>query len=135
MPAKTRLATGLSAPIYTATAAAGDRVEGVLLRDARSNTVVARANDRVQGRILRLVQLLDVPPRWYIAIRFDSMERDGIEQPISLKPLDDGVRNALPVRRKIAIRIDKPDGAGLFVFSGAGDLVLDRSFHSEWETR
>ena len=47
------LLVGLSTPTDTATAAAGDRVEGVLLRDARSKTgIVAKADDQVEGRIL-----------------------------------------------------------------------------------
>ena len=143
LPPNVRLLIGLSKPIDTSTAAAGDRVDGVLLRDAFAGKqgAVAKANDRVHGRILRLQQWMSPPPRWYVAIRFDTIERNGIEQPVALKPVDDGDRSALRVPTK-ALRtkalpeaIERPEGAGVFVFTERGNLVLDRDFQSEWETR
>jgi hypothetical protein len=107
LPPKTRLLIGLSKPINTETAAAGDVVEGVVL---------PKGVDRVHGRILRLQQEM-VPasktPRWTVEIRFDTIERNGVEQPIDLKPV----------------------GSGVFIFAQPGNLVLDQTFHSEWETR
>ena len=32
-------------------------------------------------------------PQWTVAIRFDSIERDGVEQEVAFKPLDDGDRS------------------------------------------
>jgi hypothetical protein len=98
---------------------------------------MARANDRVHGRILRLQQWMGPPPRWYMAIRFDTIERNGIQQPVSLKPVDDGDRTGQRMRSAPLSRqaMERPEGAGVFVFNGSGDIVLDQSFHSEWETR
>ena len=137
LPAGVRLSVGLSTAIDTATAAAGDRVEGILLRDARSaKGVVAHAKDRIYGRILRLESVMNVPPRWYITLRFDTIVRSGIEQPVKLVPLDDGVRNAPRIRiRVLAGEGDIPEGSGRFIFAGPADFVLDQKFHSEWETR
>jgi hypothetical protein len=76
-----------------------------------------------------------------VAIRFDAIERNGIEQSIALRAIDDGDRSARGAQRK-ALRTKaspeamvRPERAGLFVFSESGNLVLDRNFHSEWETR
>jgi hypothetical protein len=141
LPSKVRLLIGLSKPINTEVAAAGDAVEGVLLRDVTSKNsgIVAKANSRVHGRILRLQQYLDPTPRWFIAIRFDTIERNGVEQSMALQPIDDGERAPAPVRglrgRLPAGTQDKPEGAGLFLFSEHGNFVLDQRFHSEWETR
>ena len=48
-----RFEIGLKSPIHSETAAAGDAVTGVILRDVKD---VARANDIVRGRIPRLEQ-------------------------------------------------------------------------------
>ena len=139
LPSKVDLLIGLSKPIQTDTAAAGDAVDGVLLRDATDSNLgtIARVNDRVHGRILRLQQWMGPPPRWYVAIRFDSIERNGIQQPVSLKPIDDGDRTGQRLRVAPLSRqaMERPEGAGVFVFTGSGDVVLDQNFHSEWETR
>jgi hypothetical protein len=138
LPPKVRLLIGLNQPINTETAAAGDSVEGVLLRDVVDWKLgtVARVNDRVHGRIMRLQQYMDPPARWFIAIRFDRIERSGIQQPIALIPLDDGDRSAQhfswPAPQGA---LQRPAGAGLFIFAEHGNIVLDQNFHSEWETR
>src|SRR5579863_2984231 len=143
LPPKVRLLIGLSKPIHSETAAAGDPVEGVLLRDVTDKRLgtMAKVNDRVHGRVLRLQQWMSPPPRWYLAIRFDTIERNGpnqtvTEQPIALKPVDDGDRPAQRVRAPLSRQaMERPEGAGVFVFTERGNIVLDQNFHSEWETR
>jgi hypothetical protein len=138
LPSKTRLSIGLTTPINTEIAAAGDAVEGVLLRDVADKKLgmLARTNDRVHGRILRLQQYSTPTPRWLIAIRFDSMDRGGVEQPLSLKPLDDGDRSGQRLRApNLRDAVEKPAGSGLFIFGEHGNFILDQKFHSEWETR
>jgi len=142
LPSRIRLGIGLSKPIDTAIAAAGDSVEGVLLRDVidlRLGTV-ARTNDRVHGRILRLQQYMDPSPRWFVTIRFDTIERKGpggvSARPIVLNPVDDGDRSVQPVPGPVPQGVlQRPVGAGVFVFAWHGNMVLDQNFHSEWETR
>lgn len=137
LPPKVRLAIALTTPVNTEAAAAGDAVEGVLLRDAvEKKQVFARAGDKVRGRILRLQQIADAMPRWVVAIRFDTIQRGTNAQPISLQALDEGVRAGPPNRRaNLVDTAGKPAGSGLYIFVGAGNLVLDKNFHTEWETR
>ncbi|HEX4278963.1 MAG TPA: hypothetical protein VHZ74_26590 [Bryobacteraceae bacterium] len=123
-----RLQIGLKSPIHSQTAAAGDPVTGVILRNVKD---VARANDLVHGRVLRIEQRLVPFPRWTVTIRFDSIEHNGGEEALDLRPLDDGYR----ARRNVVPQERRPAQAGVFIFAGAGDLVLDEKFHSEWETR
>jgi len=128
LPPNLRLQIGLKSPIRSETAAAGDTVTAVILRDIKG---VARANDIVHGRILRLEQFVSPSPRWVVAIRFNRIETNGVEQTLDLMPLDDGNRP----RRYAILTERRPAGGGVFIFAQAGNLVLDRTFHSEWETR
>jgi len=128
LPANLRLQIGLKSPIRSETAAAGDEVTGVLLRDVKD---VAKQNDVVHGRILRLEQFLLPTPRWVVAIRFNRIEHNGVERPLDLSPLDDGNRE----RRNAILTERRPPGAGVFIFPQPGSLALDQKFHSEWETR
>jgi hypothetical protein len=141
LPPKIRLEIGLATPVNTEAAAAGDAVEGVILRDAGDKKQPAvRAGDKVHGRILRLQQYTEPAPLWLIAIRFDTIERGGVAQPIALRPLDDGNRSG-QTSRAVNQRManldfkEKPQGVGLFIFQRSGDFALDKSFHSAWETR
>jgi len=146
LPSKTRVRVFLDPPVRSDTAAAGDPVTGVVEKEVREKgKVVVRQTDRLHGRILRLEQFLEPDTRWVVAIRFDSVERDGVEIPVAFKPVDDGERTApdprmsgrrgggmtAPMRRA---PVERPPGAGVFVFTQSGQLVLDRKFHSEWET-
>jgi hypothetical protein len=132
LPAKVRMSIGLTSAINTEIAAAGDAVEGVVLKTG----AVVKAGDRVHGRILRLEQIMTPAPRWYVALRFDRIERNGVEQPILLRPLDDGVRTAVGKGATYPEgSLQKPEGAGLFVFGEHGNITIDQKFHSEWETR
>ena len=66
----------------------------------------------------------------------DTIERKGIEQPIALRPVDDGDRSAQRVKTKTPpAAVERPEGAGVFIFAEHGNFVLDQNFHSEWETR
>ena len=121
LPARTGLHIGLEKPIDTSAAAAGDEVAGVLIEDAKNKA--AHKNDRVHGRILRLEQVMGATPHWIVAIRFDTIERNGQTQPVLLRPLNDG-----PAAQR-------PQGAGVFIFPGRGDVVIDAKFQSQWETR
>jgi hypothetical protein len=116
LPPGLRFRIGLTSPIHSETAAAGDAVTGVILHEVKDRKlgIVARENDVVRGRILQLEQHMYPIPRWLLAIHFDTLEHNGVEQPLALK---------------------SRDGRGTFIFEQAGNVVIDRSFHSEWETR
>jgi hypothetical protein len=116
LPKGLHLRIGLTSPIRSETAAAGDAVTGVVLHEVKDRTlgIVARENDVVHGRILQLEHQMYPFPRWLLAIRFDTLEHDGVEHPLALK---------------------SRDGPGTFTFDRAGNIVIDQKFHSEWETR
>lgn len=146
LPPGVRLQIGLEGVIDTDTAAAGDVVTGVVLRDVKDKKlgVLALRNDHVRGRILGLEQFMDPQPRWIVTIRFDAMERRGVEQSLSLTPRDDGERTRLTftsgnrtgqARPLVLPPLPHPPGSGVFVYQERGKLVLDKGFHSEWETR
>jgi hypothetical protein len=144
LPPKTRIRVKIDPPLNSDTAAAGDAITGVVEHEVKAKgQVVVRTTDRLHGRVLRLEQHMMGQPRWVVAIRFDSIERDGVEQEVSFRPLDDGDRSKEQLRtlgrgigRPVPINVpERPAGAGVFVFSEAGRLVLDQKFHSEWETK
>jgi hypothetical protein len=146
LPPKTRIRVKIDPPINTETAAAGDPIIGVVEHDVKEKgQVVVRTTDRLHGRLLRLEQNMVPVPAWTVAIRFESIERDGVTQPVTFKPLDDGDRTPQPIayggRRGMpsttapASNIKRPPGTGVFVLPALGNLVLDQKFHSEWETR
>ncbi len=114
LPPKLRLQVALSSPINGETAAAGDTITGVVLRDVKDKAagVLVHEKDRVHGRILRIEQEFLPAARWTVVLRFDSIERGGVEQPVALQQV----------------------GGTDFHFSVHGALTLDQSFHSEWET-
>src|SRR5580698_9623717 len=116
LPPNLRFRIGLTSPIHSETAAAGDAVTGVILHEVKDRKlgIVARENDIVHGRILQLEQHMYPFAGWVLAIRFDTLEHAGVEQPLVLK---------------------SKERSGTFVFAQAGNIVIDRSFQSEWETR
>jgi hypothetical protein len=146
LPPKTRIRVRIDPPLNSDTAAAGDPIVGVVEREVKEKgQVTVRTTDRLHGRVLRLEQRMVPLPMWIVAIRFESIERDGVEQPVSFRPVDDGDRTQQPVRSygrrgqiggAPAMKLpERPAGAGVFVFSEVGRLVLDQKFHSEWETK
>jgi cytochrome c1 len=112
LPPKTRLQISLAKPLDTEAAAAGDEVTGV--------ATAGRETDPVHGRILRLVEYSTPKPHWVIAIRFESIDRGGAAQPLSLKPPG----------KPLAEFPDLPPDAGVFTFDGRPS-----QFPAVWETR
>jgi hypothetical protein len=145
LPPRTQIRVKINPPINSETAAAGDPITGVVEREVKQKgQVVVRTTDRLHGRLLRLEQFMVPSPYWVVAIRFESIERDGVEEPMTFSPLDDGDRSAPEMQfagRRVmpsSPRQDipkRPPGAGIFVLAEAGNLVLDQKFHSTWETK
>jgi len=117
LPSGLHFRIGLTSPIHSETAAAGDAITGVVLRDVKDRKlgVVARKDDVVHGRILQIEQRMFPLPHWTLAIRFDSLDHGGGEQALSLEAAN--------------------GGRGVFIFERSEDIVIDQTFHSEWETR
>jgi hypothetical protein len=143
LPPKTRMRVHIDPPVDSSTAAAGDPITGVVISPVKEKGVVlVNAGDKLKGRIVRLEQTMGAAPRWTVAIVFNKLERNGVEENVTLKPDDDGDRS--PMRPRFgrirpqpdkSITDERPAGGGIFSFQESGDLVLDRKFVSEWETR
>jgi hypothetical protein len=88
---------------------------------------VGRENDRVHGRILRLAQFMTPAPHWILAMHFETIERGGVTQRLSLKSLD-------PFKGPSPFP-ELPADVGVFAFAGSGNVVLDPKFQSAWEIR
>ena len=144
VPANTHIKVRLDPPIDSEVAAAGDPVIGLVDHEVKQKgQVVIRATDRLHGRILRFEQFFSPEPHWLVAIRFDTIERDGIELPASFAPLDDGDRRfvartpgrRLSIQATVVDMFDRPKGGGVFLFPNSNKLVLGKNFESEWATR
>jgi hypothetical protein len=146
LPPKTHLRVGISPSIDSDKAAAGDPITGVVLSAVKEKGVtVVNVGDKLHGRIVRLEQQL-APARWLLAVVFETLERNGIEQKVNLKPDDDGDRTpqsgtsggrrgfTTPTPDNTLTK-ERPEGGGIFSFEEPGSLLLGRSFVSEWETR
>ncbi len=146
LPPKTHLRVRINPPIDSDKAAAGDPIIGVVDTAVKEKGVtIVHVGDKLHGRIVRLEETMSKPPRWIVGILFQSIEREGVEQSISLKPDDDGDRSAdsVPSGRgrftapsnAPSITSERPKGGGIFSFVEYGNLVLGQKFESEWETR
>jgi len=148
LPPKVHLRIRIDPPINSDKAAAGDPIVGVIEAPVKEKgEIIVHAGDKLHGRIVRMEQTLGPAPRWTVAILFEAIERNGFEQKVTLKPVDDGDRSPAGQiggggRRGFSapaplstITNERPAGGGIFSFAEAGNLVLDRKFESEWETR
>jgi hypothetical protein len=143
LPPKTRLRVRIEPPVDSSTAAAGDPITGVVIsRVKEKGVILVNAGDKLKGRIVRLEQTMDPAPRWTVAIVFGTLERSGVEEKVSLKPDDDGDRSEMAMtsgrihpQPGRLITDERPADGGIFSFQKSGDLVLDKNFVSEWETR
>jgi len=123
IPPGIRIKVALRSTTNLETSFAGDVVEGRLL-NAIGDVVPKGAV--VHGRIVRFQR--EYVPSNYIAIglKFDSVEVNGREVPLTL----------IPATRGASIkpdRVEKRQGIGMFTFP-ADRLVLDQKFVSEWKT-
>jgi hypothetical protein len=143
IPTDTTLDVAIDPPVNSRSAAAGDPITGVVQHDVRhQGEVVVHKGDHLFGRLLRFEQTRFGVPTWIVTIRFDDIERQGLRQRISLRPLDDGERFLIPrmmVRRTQGYATPavptRPPGAGVFLFEGSDQIMLDHSFHSNWATQ
>jgi len=145
LPPGVRFRIRFQPPIDTETAATGDPVVGVIRATVKDkqNGVLMHAGDRVHGRIALIEEYMSPRPRWNLAIAMETIERgvgahgidQGVEQTVSLAPLDDGDREphdeTMGAEEMQRLR---PPGGGYFIFHDP-TVVLDQKFETEWETR
>lgn len=138
LPAGIKFRVRFEPPIASATAATGDPVIGVIrttVKDKR-NGVIVHAGDRLHGRIALIEETLSSTPVWNIAIAFETIERgvgdhgvdQGIEQPVSVAPLDDAAFGPGDLQKL------RPANGAYYIFPGK-TVVLDQNFETDWETR
>ncbi len=136
LPPNTRFRVRFEPGIESSTAATGDPVVAVIrttIKDKQNGTII-HAGDRLHGRIALIEEYLSPKPHWNIAITFQTIERgvgdrgidQGIEQPVSLVPVDD--------LASAEIQKLRPPNGNYYVFQGPS-VVLDQKFETEWETR
>ena len=110
IPSGLKIEIALQTPIHSETAAAGDRVTAVVLRDTKG---VVKKGDVVRGHVTRFEQSLFPLPKWVVAMKLDEIEHNGVKQQVQLRPL-------------------KGD---TFTFAERGNILLNEKFRSEWETQ
>ena len=145
LPPGVRFRIRFQPPIDTLSAATGDPVVGVIRATVKDkqNGILMHAGDRVHGRIALIEEYMSPGPRWNLAIAMETIERgvgahgidQGVEQTVSLAPLDDGDRE--PHDETMGadeMQRLRPPGGGYFIFHDA-NVVLDQRFETEWETR
>ncbi len=147
LPPKTHLKVRIDPPVDSDKAAAGDPIIGVIELPVKlKNDVIVHAGDKLHGRIVRLEQNMGAVPRWTVAILWETIERAGVEQKVTLKPVDDGDRSpsgplgggrrgSYSAPALSSITSERPAGGGIFSFAESGNLVLGAKFESEWETK
>jgi len=145
LPPGVRFRIRFQPPLDTESAATGDPVVGVIRATVKDkqNGVIVHAGDRVHGRIALIEEYMSPGPRWNLAIAMETIERgvgahgidQGVEQPVTLAPLDDGDRQphdeTMGAQEMQRLR---PPGGGYFIFHDP-NVVLDQKFETEWETR
>lgn len=140
LPSKTRLKIRIEPGINGATAADGDPLIGIIRSSVKDKTgYIVKAGDRVHGRIALLEQVADPRPKWNLIILWQTIERgvgengidQGVEQPVVLKPLNDGDRTG--IMNESTLLALRPEGGGYYTFGGT---TLDlNDFESDWEVR
>lgn len=139
MPAGLPFAIELTTEIAGDHAAAGDRIEGRLveaIRDARDNKTLVLEGARVVGRLMR-VETRYSHPELIIAVRWETIEKNGVQVPFWATPnrkLQTGGNGGLRQRgMEIELPLPSEGRYGVYHFSGTRDMVPS-GFRSEWIT-
>ncbi len=145
-PPPLRLRPGLpvSADITTAIdcnrAAAGDRIDGRLAKAiADKGQTLVSAGARLEGRIMRVATRHSQPAAVTLAVRWETLEWDGVKVPLSLLPdrrrpsKDTAV--GIPRGKGLEFELPQPgdERYGVYHFSGEF-LVLPGGYRTEWIT-
>ena len=143
LPAGLPVSIEVAAPISFIAAAAGDRIVGRLarpLRDPRDQTVLAPEGAQVEGRNMRLELRQSGTPAFTVALRWETLEVDRSQLPLSLKPnrqISDLTLPAPGGLRRRGVQIELPQTGeetyGIYHFP-ARQEELGAGFRTEWQT-
>lgn len=144
IPAGLILKIALATPIDSATAAAGDSVDGRLVQPLLDSArkVILPAGTVLHGRIMRLEQRFLPVRMFFLGLRFDTLEVERLRQPVWLRfssgqnGWKDGVQYALPSRggKTELLPMEKRPFVGTFRLREKDRFHLDRHFVTEWRT-
>ena len=142
LPAGLPFTVELTTTIHGDQAAAGDRIEGRLakpIRDARQQKTLVPAGALVEGRLMR-VETRHARPELIVALRWETLEINGVKAPFSAKPnrrvedLKTGGRGGLRQRgMEIELPLPSESRYGVYHFPGE-KAVVNSGFRSEWVT-
>lgn len=127
----------LTSTIHATRAAAGDMIHGRLATPIGTAVPVGAA---LEGRLMRVETRHGSRPEVLIALRWETIELNGIKAPIALRPdrrladLKIGDRVAL-ARRGVEIELPPPSDLlhGLYHFPGH-QVVVESGFRTQWTT-
>jgi hypothetical protein len=123
--------------------AAGDRLQGRLLRDVADpvrHAVVLPEGARVEGRLMRVEVHHPAPPEFSIALRWETVEIDGVKLPLSLRPsrqvsVAGAAAKGMLHPRGILIELPRPGEERYQTYHFPGSRVaLYSGFRTEWLT-
>lgn len=143
LPAGLPLSIEVTAPIDCGSAAAGDRIEGRLIkevRDPKEHTVLLPEGARLEGRLMRVETRYSKSPEVVIALRWEMVEAGGTPSPVWLAPsrrlntLKTIAEGAVRTRG-IEIELPPPNEGryGIYRFPGE-QPVVPGGFRTEWLT-
>jgi hypothetical protein len=138
------LRIALVTPIDSATAAAGEPVDGSLVQPLldSSRKLLLPVGTVLHGRIMRLEQRFSPQRMFFLGLRFDTLEVERLRQPVWLQfssgqnGWKDGVQYALPSRdgKSELLPLEKRPFVGTFRLREKDRFHLDRAFVTEWRT-
>jgi hypothetical protein len=140
LPAGLPVTVELTTPVNVDRFAAGDVIEGRLnkaIRDAHQKTLVPEGAV-VHGRLMRVETRHSTPPEFTIALRWESIEVNGVKLPLSLRPDRRPAFNVSgPLRglrqRGMAIELPQP-GEGLYGVYHSRVDHWESGLRTEWLT-
>lgn len=142
LPAGLPFTVELTATLHGDQAAAGDRIEGRLvkpIRDARHEKTLVPEGTRVEGRLMR-VETRHAHPELIVALRWESLEINGVKAPFRAMPNrraeDLKTRGQGGLRQRgmeIELPLPSESRYGVYHFPGEKAAVTS-GFRSEWVT-
>ncbi len=133
----------LTSAIQADKASAGDQIKGRLaapIRDLKQQTILVPQGAPVEGRVMRAETRYGQPNEVTIALRWDTVERNGVKEPLSLTPnrFAASPKTTTPGNlrsRPMAFELPRQGEGAYYVYRFTGDYVtLNSGLQSQWFT-
>jgi hypothetical protein len=143
LPSGLPVTVELTSTIQAEKAAAGDRIKGQLaepIRDLKQQIILAPEGTAVEGRLMRVETRYGHPNEVTIALRWETLEIDGVKEPLSLTPdrFAASTKTAKPGdlrSRPMAFELPRPGEGAYYIYRFTGDYVaLSSGVKSQWFT-